>query len=86
MAVVLQFLKPEKRIRISQETIDIYAPIAHRLGMGKFRSELEDLSFQNLYPLEYKKLALKVEERRPEEVVAVGDIRVQVHASCDTVL
>lgn len=62
----MQFLKPEKRARISQETLDIYAPIAHRLGMGKMRSELEDLSFQNLYPQDYKKLAREVEERRPE--------------------
>lgn len=62
----MQFLKPEKRARISQETLDIYAPIAHRLGMGKMRSELEDLSFQNLYPQEYKKLAHEVEARRPE--------------------
>jgi GTP pyrophosphokinase len=62
----MQFLKPEKRARISQETLDIYAPIAHRLGMGKMRSELEDLSFQNLYPQEYKKLAKEVEVRRPE--------------------
>ena len=62
----MQFLKPEKRARISQETLDIYAPIAHRLGMGKVRSELEDLSFQNLYPEEYKKLSKEVEARRPE--------------------
>ncbi len=62
----MQFLKPEKRARISQETLDIYAPIAHRLGMGKVRSELEDLSFQNLYPEEYKKLSTEVEARRPE--------------------
>jgi guanosine-3',5'-bis(diphosphate) 3'-pyrophosphohydrolase len=62
----MQFLKPEKRARISQETLDIYAPIAHRLGMGKMRSELEDLSFQNLYPDEYKRLAKEVDARRPE--------------------
>jgi GTP diphosphokinase / guanosine-3',5'-bis(diphosphate) 3'-diphosphatase len=62
----MQFLKPEKRARISQETLDIYAPIAHRLGMGKMRSELEDLSFQNLHPDEYKRLAAEVEARRPE--------------------
>ncbi len=62
----MEFLKPEKRARISQETLDIYAPIAHRLGMGKIRSELEDLSFQNLHPQEYKKLAKDVEARRPE--------------------
>jgi len=62
----MQFLKPEKRQRIAQETLDIYAPIAHRLGMGKMRSELEDLAFQNLYPEEYKKLAREVDIRRPE--------------------
>jgi guanosine-3',5'-bis(diphosphate) 3'-pyrophosphohydrolase len=62
----MQFLKPEKKARISQETLDIYAPIAHRLGMGKLRSELEDLSFQNLYPEDYKKLSAEVESRRPE--------------------
>ncbi len=62
----MQFLKPEKRARISQETLDIYAPIAHRLGMGKLRGELEDLSFQNLYPAEYKRLSEEVEIRRPE--------------------
>ncbi len=62
----MEFLKPEKRARISQETLDIYAPIAHRLGMGKLRSELEDLSFKNLYPDEYQKLSKEVESRRPE--------------------
>lgn len=62
----MQFLKPEKRARISQETLDIYAPIAHRLGMGKLRSELEDLSFQNIYPEEYQRLSKEVEIRRPE--------------------
>src|SRR5205085_5620040 len=45
----LQFLKPEKRRRIAQETMDIYAPIAHRLGMGKLRGELEDLAFQHIH-------------------------------------
>lgn len=62
----MQFLKPEKRARISQETLDIYAPIAHRLGMGKMRSELEDLAFQNLHPEEYARLSKEVEARRPE--------------------
>lgn len=62
----MQFLKPEKRARISQETLDIYAPIAHRLGMGKLRGELEDLSFQNLYPEEYKRLSKEIESRKSE--------------------
>jgi len=46
----LKFLPRERQERIAQETIEIYAPIAHRLGMGKVRGELEDLSFQYLEP------------------------------------
>ncbi|HEX8179548.1 MAG TPA: bifunctional (p)ppGpp synthetase/guanosine-3',5'-bis(diphosphate) 3'-pyrophosphohydrolase [Pyrinomonadaceae bacterium] len=62
----LQFLRPEKRQRIAQETLDIYAPIAHRLGMGKLRGELEDLSFQHLHPDDYHSLAAQLEARRAE--------------------
>jgi len=76
----MQYLKPEKRARISQETLDIYAPIAHRLGMGKMRSELEDLSFQNLFPDEYKKLAKEVDARRPELEAILEKIRTTITA------
>ncbi len=74
----MQYLKPEKRTRISQETLDIYAPIAHRLGMGKMRSELEDLSFQNLYPEDYKRLAIDVDARRPELEAALERIEATI--------
>jgi GTP pyrophosphokinase len=60
----LHYLRPEKRQRIAQETIDIYAPIAHRLGMGKVRGELEDLSFRHLHPEEYRSLTAQLEQRR----------------------
>ncbi|MDQ4123698.1 MAG: bifunctional (p)ppGpp synthetase/guanosine-3',5'-bis(diphosphate) 3'-pyrophosphohydrolase [Acidobacteriota bacterium] len=62
----LHYVKPEKRKRVSQETLDIYAPIAHRLGMGKIRSELEDLAFRYLYPEDYHSLSLQIEARRSE--------------------
>jgi GTP diphosphokinase / guanosine-3',5'-bis(diphosphate) 3'-diphosphatase len=62
----LEFLKPEKRRRIAQETLDVYAPIAHRLGMGKVRAELEDLAFKYLEPDDYQNLQAAVERRRPE--------------------
>lgn len=74
----MQFLKPEKRARISQETLDIYAPIAHRLGMGKMRSELEDLSFQNLYPEDYRRLSKEVDARRPELEAALEKIKDKI--------
>ena len=60
----LHYLQPEKRQRIAQETLDIYAPIAHRLGMGKVRGELEDLSFRHLHPEEYRSLTAQLEQRR----------------------
>src|SRR6476469_1260334 len=74
----MEYLKPEKRARISQETLDIYAPIAHRLGMGKMRGELEDLAFQTLYPDEYKRLATEVDARRPELEASLDRIRTTI--------
>ena len=53
----LDYLPEEKQRRIAQETMDLYAPMAHRFGMAKMRWELEDLSFKYLEPEEYRKLA-----------------------------
>src|SRR5437899_3893852 len=52
----LQFLAEEKRVSIAKETMEIYAPIANRLGMGRLKSELEDLSFHYLHPRESEEL------------------------------
>lgn len=62
----LHYLPLEKRKRIAQETMDIFAPIAHRLGMGKLRGELEDLAFQHLHPEDYRELTAQLEKRRPD--------------------
>src|SRR5438876_9349658 len=53
----LQYLSPEKRKRIAEETMEIYAPIAHRLGMGRLPGEPEDLACKNLHPEDYRQLA-----------------------------
>ena len=50
----LQHLSPERQVKIAKETLEIYAPLAHRLGMGKVRGELEDLSFPYVDPVGYK--------------------------------
>jgi len=62
----LSSLPPERQERIAQETIDIYAPIAHRLGMGKVRGELEDLSLQVLHPEEAADRVREIESKRQE--------------------
>jgi GTP diphosphokinase / guanosine-3',5'-bis(diphosphate) 3'-diphosphatase len=60
----LQYLPPERRERISIETLEIYGPLAHRLGMAKVRSELEDLSFSYLDPAAYQNTVSLIEARR----------------------
>src|SRR5438309_1994954 len=62
----LEHLPPERQQKIAQETLDIYAPIAHRLGMGKIRGELEDLGFRYLDPTGYQQVHDAVEARRKE--------------------
>jgi guanosine-3',5'-bis(diphosphate) 3'-pyrophosphohydrolase len=74
----LQYLKPEKRKRIAQETMDIYAPIAHRLGMGKLRGELEDLAFQHLHPEDYRELTAQLEKRRPVNEAFLKEITASI--------
>ena len=74
----LQYLNPEKRKRIAQETMDIFAPIAHRLGMGKLRGELEDLAFRHLYPEDYRELAEQLEKRRPENEAFLTGVTARI--------
>lgn len=53
----LRHMKPEKQVKISRETLDIFAPLAHRMGIWQFKSELEDTAFMYLYPQEYNRLS-----------------------------
>ena len=62
----LEHLQPDRREAIARETQDIYAPLAHRLGMGKVRGELEDLAFRYTDPVSYEKVSEAVEARRIE--------------------
>ena len=71
----LDWLPPDKRRRIAQETRDLYAPLAHRFGMAKLRWELEDLAFKYLEPEEYKSLAKKVAQKRGEREALIKQMR-----------
>jgi guanosine-3',5'-bis(diphosphate) 3'-pyrophosphohydrolase len=62
----LEHLSPEKQRSISQETRDIFAPLANRLGIGRFKWELEDLAFKYLDPEQYREIQLLVAERRSD--------------------
>jgi len=71
----LDWLAPEKRRRIAQETRDLYAPLAHRFGMAKVRWELEDLSFKHLEPEAYKTLAKMVAAKRGQREELIAQMR-----------
>src|SRR6266513_3748162 len=60
----LEHLQPDRQHKIAEETLEIYAPIAHRLGMGKIRGELEDLGFRYIDPIAYDQVKEAVESHR----------------------
>jgi len=71
----LHHLPEDRRVRIAQETRDIYAPIAHRLGMSKLKNELEELAFRYIEPAAYNALRQQVETRRRATEGLVDELR-----------
>ncbi len=71
----LSVLKPEKRRRIARETLEIYAPIAQRLGMNDLRIEFEDLGFAALYPLRHQRITQALKATRGHRIELVAEIR-----------
>ena len=71
----------DRQVRIAQETLDIYAPIANRLGMGKMRGELEDLAFSYLEPEAYSELLREMESRRQASEDILEQIRSDIEAN-----
>jgi len=76
----LGFLAPDSQRRVAQETLDIYAPIAHRLGMGRIRGELEDLAFAHLEPEAYQEICQAIESRRQAGENSLEQIRRELEA------
>jgi GTP diphosphokinase / guanosine-3',5'-bis(diphosphate) 3'-diphosphatase len=71
----LHHLPEERRVKIAQETLDIYAPIANRLGMSKVKNELEELSFKYLEPKYYESLRARVEARRKTTEATLEELK-----------
>ena len=78
----LEFLKRDRQIAISQETMQLYAPLANRLGLYAMKWELEDLGFKYLHPEEYRELIKGIEQKREERLKFIEkimkDIRTQL--------
>ena len=74
----LDAMRPEKQVQISRETMEIYAPLAARLGIWQIRAQLEDLAFKYLEPEEYARISELVASRRQTRERYLGQIRVQL--------
>src|SRR3954471_18364484 len=79
----LNHLPDDRRIPIAQETRDIYAPIANRLGMSKVKNELEELAFRYLDPLAYETLRAKVEAKRKTAEAVIDDLTGTIRAKLE---
>src|SRR5438309_1185010 len=84
----LEHLPPDRQQKIARETLDIYGPIAHRLGMGKIRGELEDLGFRYLDPIGYEQVHDAVEARRKKvqhfHAAIERELRDKLRGACIT--
>ena len=74
----LEYVSPETRRRVALETLEIYAPLAHRLGMAKVKGDLEDLAFYYLYPHQFAEVYEKVQEKMSGAREAMERIRVRL--------
>lgn len=75
----------EKRRRVAREVADVYAPLAHRLGIGHIKWELEDLSFRYLEPMDYKQIARLLDEKRLDRQVYIEKVIGTLHRELDLV-
>ncbi|MFW5746862.1 MAG: RelA/SpoT family protein [Nanoarchaeota archaeon] len=76
----IDYFREEKRRRIAQETLDIYSPIAEKLGLSKIKGELEDLAFRQLHPTDYDFLRKRISMSREDREEVIHTLVRQVHA------
>lgn len=75
----LEHVPEEKQKRIAMETLEIFAPLANRLGIGEFKGELEDLAFVYAYPDEYKKVTELLEEKREDKENSLAKVKKELN-------
>ena len=75
----LKYLSLEKQLRISKETLDIYAPMAHKLGMYQIKAELEDLSFKYLYPTDYFEISKEIKFTKKSREKDIEKMKENLH-------
>ena len=73
-----------KRKRVAQETLDIFAPLANRLGIWQIKWELEDLAFRYVKPEKYREIAEQLAERRPDRELQIEQIKIRLRELLDT--
>ncbi|MBU3005012.1 bifunctional GTP diphosphokinase/guanosine-3',5'-bis pyrophosphate 3'-pyrophosphohydrolase [Paraglaciecola arctica] len=78
-------LRPDKRRRIARETLEIYSPIAHRLGIHDIKNELEDLGFQAMYPMRHRALKSAVKQARGNRKEVIENTRKEVESRLNSV-
>lgn len=76
--MTLQYLPKEKQIKVARESLEVFGPMADRLGMGRVRMQIEDIAFSYLDPNEYKRLKLIMKKRLGKSTRKLGRIRVEV--------
>ncbi|MFM7468334.1 MAG: RelA/SpoT family protein, partial [Vampirovibrionales bacterium] len=76
----LESLRPDKQQRIAKETIEIFAPLANRIGMGNMRAELEDLSFKYLHPEPYQEIRTEVLDTQDERELTLKEVKTKLES------
>ena len=74
----LKFLSRDRQIANAKETMELYAPLANRLGVYSLKWELEDLAFRYLYPEEYRELVMSIEKKREERIEFIDKIKEEI--------
>jgi GTP pyrophosphokinase len=77
----MRFLPPEKQARKAHETLEVIAPLAHRLGMATVKWELEDLSFAILHPKKYEEIVRLVADRAPSRDIYLAKVRDEINSA-----